>query len=340
MKKLIIHVGYPKTGTTSFQSFFEYLDNLEKITYVGKRSKASDPDVEKRDRIHFLEKSFYFEKHKEEIKSYYHKLITEAESDIVVLSDEGFSDTKYYSYFFRDGGLVADRLKYLFGEYDPCIMLLIRNQYDIIPSLYTQEYVTFSRFAHLNTFERYFNYCKSNVQKSDFKMLFYDSLIEKYISLFTKKRLFVFLFEDFVNKDTVFIKDLSNLLSINQVDTREGLYKTHKNKKIKENNIYYTQEQTIIRRYCESFVFGLLRNKFFYFIKIRFYDRPTLFRFFWKKIVMELFRYKTKVASIEVSVLNDRQRDEVELLFLDSNKKIEKIIEKDLSLYGYPVRKG
>jgi len=110
MHKVILHVGYPKTATTWFQNnFYPYVENFR---YVERE----------------LFNSLFFSRDVLAIKKY----LTDCEKDIVIC-DEALLITKKHKLSILEK---AERLRMNFSS--PKIIIFIRNQLDIIESVYSQ----------------------------------------------------------------------------------------------------------------------------------------------------------------------------------------------------------
>ncbi|MEZ9859215.1 hypothetical protein AB4381_12150 [Vibrio splendidus] len=161
MAKVILHVGLPKTATTTIQKHLLYnLHKKNKINYLGKLiSKDSRGDS-----IHVLSESYqirsYIDGSTEEKPNLHYLLREEL---INVISDEGilcFYPGKF-NLSIKDKLL---RIKDLFKDHDLKIVISLRESSDYIQSLYFQLYPEYYVFdTELNTFSKF----KEHLLKAD-----------------------------------------------------------------------------------------------------------------------------------------------------------------------------
>lgn len=199
MQEIYIHVGLHKTGSTFLQN--KVFPNLEKTTYIGRPYTQQNIAFNK---LQYADSSLYSkEEVNQEIKHFDHY-------KKVLISDEMFSGLPFNNYINRT--MIADRLSQVFPEAK--ILLFIRNQKDLLLSLYNSYVKNNSGYLPINKFiwypsktytyedyihssmgwdfnSRYFNHMTHSINPVCF---LYKQLIDLYKSKF--KNVEVFLYED------------------------------------------------------------------------------------------------------------------------------------------------
>lgn len=187
MKTRYVHIGYPKTGTTSLQDGF--FPRHRELFHLGVPFIAEDIqdaiqiDILRKDSLTYcprkVEKTF---------GPYLEKAEQDPRCRAVGISYEDLS-------FFADGGtvdrgLVAERLRLLLGEAK--VIIVVRNQFDFIRSLYSESlrggcYFSFQQYleAHYWGFYSYL-----------FNQIFYHRMVQCYQKLFGEEQVKVILFEE------------------------------------------------------------------------------------------------------------------------------------------------
>jgi hypothetical protein len=213
LPKTIIHIGYPKTATTWFiKQFYPKVKNASVIYY---------------DDISFdmTEGQAYFN-----IKP--DKLNTAKELQIIMthifsgLVNGSWENGKYRFFF-------VEHLKKMFP--DATIVLFIRNQFDLITSLYSSYLKRGCTFKIDKLFTEDLM-AKGNTVHYEF--LDYLNLICLYQENFGKDRVRVYVYEDLLKDNTVFLKN----------------YISHFGLDIDINNIVFTKSNEKLRSGLASFV--------------------------------------------------------------------------------------
>ncbi len=188
MNNIIIHVGYPKTGTTWFQdNFYPYVENYKYFN----REKFRDFFLSSSDNefCNYSQKSFCKNNHilcEEEIININNGLSVEAK---------------------------AEMLKASLGN--PKIIIFIRNQFNILESKYSQYVKDGGTFTFEGLISHLFEINK--IRQWD-----YYKQISLYKNIFGDNNVNVFLFEDFVSDKQSFItryKEIFNFdISIEKIN--------------------------------------------------------------------------------------------------------------------------
>jgi len=194
--KILIHIGYPKTGTTWFQN--KLYPHVNNITFFNRK-------VVKEDFI--LSNALCFDA--ETLKQKYSN-----QQSTILLSHELLVGGMIHM-----GGIngfltkeFCDRLHSVFP--DGNIILFIRNQIDIIVSAYNQ-YIrgggnySINKYLYQNSFDSLNKFFFFN-----FSFLEYDKIITLYKNKFGAQNVHVFLFEDFQKDPAKFITNFANKFNL------------------------------------------------------------------------------------------------------------------------------
>ena len=285
--KNLFHIGYHKTATTWFQKkFYPLLKNYNQVD----RSKIRD---------------FFYENNYQDFSSKKNQ----------IFCDEELSGNIHNGAYL---GLLSENIATKISKFEnPKVIIFIRNQYDIIVSSYLQ-YIkeggnySFSRYIEHKEFER-----SNRSSLFSFKHFDYKNLIHKYQSLIGKENVYIYLFEDFITDQELFIssfiKDHNFEIDLNKVD-------------FKKNNNSYSYVSLFFARIINSFSRKNVLYKY-YIIHLPFiyeYAREILRR-------IKIFPVRSR------SFLNDEFRQIINKKYSDSNKSIAKEYNLDLDKYNYPL---
>lgn len=285
--KNLFHIGYHKTATTWFQKrFYPLLKNYNQVD----RGKIRD---------------FFFENNFQDFSSKKNQ----------IFCDEELSGNIHNGAYL---GLLSENVATKISKFkNPKVIIFIRNQYDIIVSSYLQ-YIkeggnySFSRYIEHKEFQR-----SNRSSLFSFKHFDYKNLIHKYQSLIGKENVYIYLFEDFITDQELFIskfvKDHNLEIDLNKVD-------------FKKNNNSYSYVSLFFARIINSFSRKNVLYKY-YIIHLPFvyeYAREILRR-------IKIFPVRSR------SFLNDEYRQIINKKYSDSNKSIAKEYNLDLDKYNYPL---
>lgn len=217
MATLFIHVGYPKTATTTFQK--HVFPNHPEIDYLGKfipsfqyRDTTLSSEI---DKLMTCDDARYMgvELLRKQINDYKQQ----CHKKVLLISSESFIHVTA-----SDIGLVAQRIKAALG---PCkIIVTIREQIDIIKSFYGL-HGQFGQYLFLckDQAEKikiplrigdWLNLSFRNYNKNFLSTLHYGEIIQYYCRLFGKQNVGIFLYEEFCQNKTAYIKKFCDFLNI------------------------------------------------------------------------------------------------------------------------------
>jgi hypothetical protein len=222
--QLFIHIGFPKTGTTTLQnslfknhSELEYLnDKIDFNIYKEIRGSSS---------ISF---SSDFKNLTDDIVKY----IKISSKKKFVISNESFTSTamqfgkvkrfnKNELIIFPDPITVIRNLNFLKEEMkdlvDVHIIVCLRNQLDFLKTYYAQEYNRFySKNKETNTFKKFIEFSWKNDGNFMLESINYYNLLMNYIFYFGKENIHIILFENLIDDEKKYYQHLAcNILKIN-----------------------------------------------------------------------------------------------------------------------------
>lgn len=311
MKRVFIHIGYHKTASTFLQSnvfpqlpvnFLRLLGENEKYLTMLRYDDESSLDVNA-------------------IRSWLEKS-AKRRDDIMVISHEALSGNSQ-GYTTPSAFSIARKLSMVFP--DAKIIVVTRNQFDYITSLYTfrvaikgYEYRSFSQFV------------EEEGKKGLFDYLEYHHLIAYYQRLFGSKNVLVLPMEMLGCSSKEMLEDITSFIQVPYSDIEMGtaLNVSTKSSMILSfwrplNYMYISLihfASAILHRNKSSFLKWTAR---FY----RFKEKTT-------RILMKFFKNSKKI-----DIRNDPKYAELVERFGVSNAHLQKITGRDFSVYGYPVKK-
>ncbi len=230
MTALFVHVGYPKTATTTLQN--NLFCQHPEIDYLGKFIPSYDyidPVLaEELNGLMTCDKAMY--KGVSRLREVVDKYLHESSKRTMLISSESFIHVSAV-----DLKLVAERIKQAFGRCH--IIITIRNQPDIIRSFYNL-HGRFGQYLFVikdetekipipMSFERWLEYCFRAFEKNFLSILRYHDVIECYKNLFGKNNVSVLLFEEFSLQPGTFIEKLSNILNVDSAVSQDLLSGKH-----------------------------------------------------------------------------------------------------------------
>lgn len=245
MKKIYIHVGLHKTGTTFLQkNIFPFLKKTFCIIppYTGEKLDLALNKLQYADDIYYDPNEIVRE-------------VENIKSDQILISDESLSGVADFNCINRS--LIANRLSNSFPDSE--IILFLRGQKDIINSSYNQvikvgktcltidDYIYFPNrnISNRGLTNRYYNSWYLNIHPDNYM---YYELIKMYSQKFSKVH--VFLYEDFKENNIATANKLLSLMNdslSNEVELKNILDSTKENAKLSDKKINYIRYRNIFR---------------------------------------------------------------------------------------------
>ena len=305
-RKFFIHVGYPKTATTTLQKrlFARHPD----ICYLGKPLTGKLLDIEYR--MLNLD-SVQFERALPELREASLSIMRQChDARNALLSHEGFLRASRYG--GHDIGRTAERIKQVFSdtagdEFDIHVLITIRKQIDIIPSYY------FDSVSHSpRRFRRFIADSLENPRYGYFSSLFYDEVVRYYCTLFGRERVTVMPFEAFIKRRDEFLKILAGHLGIDYGTCLALLSGGSHNIKARSGSGY--------RLTANEYLLDLFSGR-----QSQRTEFPRLLRLLLKRIPVRNYTF----------AMSTGERDGVQTLFAGHNKSLSEEFGLQLEQYGY-----
>jgi hypothetical protein len=249
MKKLIIHIGYSKTATTSLQlNVFSPLNQEGKIEYLNhlNRENLDLGGIYCRNIVSYITGMDELAKCDEELKK-----IEKITNDISLISAETltffceeFSWGSLNSHASSNAMRAKSVLSPVFDEI--CIIMTIRAQQTLIPSAYAQWFTQIKSTNKKTTLSQWLNDTFSK-NKNDNELMFnFDQMYTSYINAFGNDNVHVLMYEDLKYDKVKFYEQLSTILNITTDKLALLLEKTVKNKTLKSGgNQLVTEPATL-----------------------------------------------------------------------------------------------
>ena len=230
MRQVFIHLGYPKTGTTSLQKqVFDELHKAGRIFYLGMFSFKGDDTPDRKVfftellRAMYLEDSDSFDAVLPDLTAKLRKLLREAPEELpIVLSNEHFTlsqkSTKVSGQSITPQNTFR-RLAKVFESYDVRLLLCLRRQDDLAQALFLEHY---SRADNKN-FSDFSNITSYFEQISDVNSLFsrcfnFDGVISAMNAHFPNAPNMIWLFEDFRDQNAEIVDRICRWIGVSRDD--------------------------------------------------------------------------------------------------------------------------
>ena len=255
--KLVIHVGYPKTGSTTLQyGLFKYLHNIDHLKLKTWRQNIPDePLMDRLSSLLFL---------KNPISDKYKKLVY---GRLNIISDESLTaPVRLRRINFGDD--IEDPINFpaaLKEEFadeiahglDVKILVVLRNQADLLYSQYVEEYklVLYKSMDLLHNTE-------GELDLTGMGIYDYANYLESLRRSFGKENIVVCLFEDWKHDPDTFFSQISSVISFDPHQVADILTRIHENKKDKNTKGYLTEVSNIQVEYFSSEKKSLIMSRF------------------------------------------------------------------------------
>ncbi len=216
-RKLIIHIGYPKTATKTLQ-----INVFLQLFYEGKIEFLNHIGIEKprMGNIYYKNLFKYILGFKNSIDTAECEEISKISLPITVVTNESFSHVSVNSPNASYKKASVDNIARLHEVFAPLfddiqVIMTIRSQRTIIPSYYTQEYYNIIKNApKLKDIGKWINANFGDSISSDELIFNYKKMYDTIVHYFGKEKANVFIYEDIKYNKNTFFNKLSSLFEI------------------------------------------------------------------------------------------------------------------------------
>jgi hypothetical protein len=226
MKRLLLHVGFPKAASTSLQNgLFLTLHHAKAINFLGRA----------------FESDFYgIRRNKGDYKYWFDHVVDhnpyDAENSLGDLSDsltnvlsEGLFMMNERHFDHMVGPEILKR--YFSAQTDQIdVMIVARKQQDLIPSYFVQNY----RKLKKPCFADFLAHNQQNNWSGEAKIFNFHDVAQSYAGVFGKDHVHVVFFEDFVHHRDRFSADLAKLMHVDAAVIKANLGESQLNQTRKE----------------------------------------------------------------------------------------------------------
>ncbi|WP_259115138.1 hypothetical protein [Salinibacter ruber] len=326
---MIVHIGYPKAASTTLQrSLFDPHDGINYFGIVPTNNIGYDSPIQN-------PKSRYLQN--ESLKQLHRSLTRIDGSSFSVSEVEArfqeqiepfletnrinlFSNERFLSVYFSYPDLEAKACRLKRFVPNARILIVIRNQVDIITSQYRDwpfdprnliggEPVSIDQWVDLAL--------KHDDEIGFLHSLQYDKVVELYEDLFGAEAVSVFCLEQLADDVTSFAKDISSCLQIDRPQTEALLRNSHENRGVTQKRNTYRQ---FIRTYSLGQVESLLDR----------IDRMM------GSPLMDRIDAVLDAGPKASYAMSEFQKEKIKDFFSRSNRSLEKKHQLPLSKYRYP----
>jgi hypothetical protein len=306
MYNVLIHIGLPKTATSSLQkNIFYHYHEKGLVNYLGRYTSSSH----KTNHDNF---GSIFAQIKD--KKLTDKEVQACTIDIEkhlqknklnIISEEAIS-----SGYRNNIATTLENLSKCFHNHNVEIMLTLRSPLDFCFSYYVEAY----RWHYFNqksmdTYEKFFNQIMCNERSQEFTLLFYKRFLRTIESSF--QNINIFLFEDLQFDSTGFAKQLSELIDMPQIEVQSLLKMPHENIGITTKNSRQGKSPTLGETI--SYLQRKLSQRFKF---IRYLKKIKILHQLYSNIILKLGSFKIK-DDIKHKDLNDQQKEVLFCLISD-----------------------
>ena len=255
--KLVIHVGYPKTGSTTLQyGLFKYLHDVGQIHLKMWRQNISDEPLTDRLSSLLFQKNPISDKYKQLRQDKLNFISDESLTAPIRLRQNDFGDEIENPNKFPS--ILKTTFTTEFGyDLDIKILVVLRNQAELLYSQYVEEY----KLILYKSIDLLHNK-RGELDLTGMDIYDYSTYLETLQKSFGKENIVVCLFEDWKHDPSTFFTQISSIVSVDINHVADILTRTHKNKKIKTSAGYVTEVSNIQVDYFSDEMKSLIMDRF------------------------------------------------------------------------------
>ena len=322
-QNVFIHIGYPKTATTTLQKFLfsKHPEILDIRDYDSEEKWINDL-------LYLNEISF-----KKKVGS--HQKVLEnkieainADKKLIIYSNESILSNSLFLIdrprpFVRylDPVSTARKLNMLFSRItpNPIIIVAIRNQLDLIKSIYAQMYnYCFKGHKQTENFQVYVdNLIKDGVESSTLSALSYYDVIKEYEKIFGHDNVRILVFEELKNTPDIFFQKLENAMGLTSGTAYNYIQSKNENKKSYQDK-YKTDSRSLL------FHMGKFKKKYFGDINIPFIKKLNF-----------LNQIEIRGKTLNSIKYKNKDYEEIFNFFAENNRLLADEYNLPLKKYGY-----
>lgn len=313
----VIHIGNHKTGTKILQRYF--FPHLRHRKFLGDPFEAGSELEELFERIKYQDFLSY---NKEIAFTLYNKIkLSEKlgfENNPVLISDECLATPYLGGKMTADPGIIAHRLKEIFGEVK--ILYMTRSQLTMLPSLYSQ-FVS-PEYISQKDFEERIEIHMNNQLHGMMHALRFDKICKLYVNLFGKENIKVLPYEMLVNDPISYYKEICDFIDEpydEEFITKFINIKDHQRQT--KGEVIWEKLSLKYEKIRKKFNFGR-PSKIFPFLSSN-KARNFFVKFIWSK-------------PIELKIPKKLEKSTIDF-FGPSNFRLQEMFNLNLSKYGYPI---
>ncbi len=306
--QVILHIGLPKTGTTSLQ--IDLFAAHPDWHYLGKPLLFHDPGMRRTIRPIVEQDSETFERHLESFEREWIRPLLHGSHERVLISEEEFSTGTARTRV--DRRLIAQRLRRLFPA--ARVIVTIRNQLDLLPSIYAQ-LINLGILRNRPFRDWIDDELRAGSEESRLYLFDYAALVELYDGLFGAQNICVLLFEDFRADAESYLGELAGFIGIDP----ERAIATYHARHGRNRNPRVTTRHAAWRRFAQSLPWLPWEG-----ILMRARVRPAFYRFLARGTPLD-------------TEFRDEQEEKIAAYFESGNRQLNERLGVDLGALGYPV---
>lgn len=207
----VIHIGFPKTGTTSLQEgLFARHPGIQLlgVPYAEEPMRQIIQDLRFRQSYHH---------DMEDLRERYRQFASAHvdEQRVTLISDEDLVCMNE-----ADQTLKAERLCGLVG--DAKIIITIREQFSFLESLYLWK-VENSNRLRFDSIESWLQFSWDRFHKFDLAMLRHSDFVDIYAGVFGAENVGIFLFEDMIEDEADYVQRLAAFMDVDETQAVESI---------------------------------------------------------------------------------------------------------------------